>query len=257
MSLATHRRPGDGSLIWEWNETAMDVLTPSRPPVADAAVRRRRHARRHVRRRDGDRALRRAVRHGDLGTARRVGRGRRGHRRPPRARRLPAGERRRVRRGARRSRWRRSPTVRPRPTASPWARRPAGARSPTPDDGTQSGPLPAMLPPGPACGRRRRRDGRAGAVAGDRSAVHDALAGPVPPGAAAGARLAAATAAPSTRSAASAAPTRRERTAEQTEIARFWADQPIAQGQRDAAQAKAEQLGWDLAADGPSCSPPR
>ncbi|HEU4842312.1 MAG TPA: vanadium-dependent haloperoxidase [Ilumatobacteraceae bacterium] len=37
-----------------------------------------------------------------------------------------------------------------------------------------------------------------------------------------------------------------ERTAEQTVVARFWGDQPIAQGQRTL-RAKAQALGWDLA----------
>ena len=238
--------PGDGSLIWEWNETAMDVLTPSgRPLLTQPFV----VAAMHVAMYDAVMAierLRRAVRHGDLGTARRVGRGRRGDRRPPRARRLPAGERRRVRRRPRRVAGGDPRRRRPRPTASPSARPPAGARSPTASsDGTQSGPLPPMLPPGPGrVGTDAAEHRRAGAVAGDRRAVHDAVAGPVPPGTAAGARLRPLP--PRPRRGPPPRRRRRRRSARpsETEIARFWADQPIAQGQRTLrAKAAAARLG--------------
>ena len=115
-------------------------------------------------------------------------------------------------------------------------------------DGSQSGPLPPMLPPGPGVWAPTPPNTvRAGAVAGDRPAVHDALAGPVPPGAAAGARLRSLPPRRSTRSAASAARRRRSARPSRRRSPAFWADQPIAQGQRTL-RRKAEQLGWDLAA---------
>ncbi len=111
-------------------------------------------------------------------------------------------------------------------------------------DGSQSGPLPPSCRPAPACAAPTPpATKRAGPVAGVRGTVHDAHAGPVPPGAPACDRLGRfRRALDEVRRLGSATST--ERTAEQTVVARFWGDQPIAQGQRTLrAKAQALRLG--------------
>ena len=115
------------------------------------------------------------------------------------------------------------------------------------DDGTQSGPLPPMLPPGPGVWAPTPPN-TVGltpwlATAQPYTMHSPDQFRPAPPPALDSGRYRRAL--DEVRRLGGSTST--ERTVEQTEIARFWADQPIAQGQRTL-RRKAEQLGWDLAA---------
>jgi len=114
-------------------------------------------------------------------------------------------------------------------------------------DGSQAGPLPEVLPPGPGVwiptppAMTGLAPWLATAVPFTMRSPDQFRPGP-PPGLDSGRYR---RALEEVRALGGATST--ERTTVETEIARFWADQPIAQGQR-ALRAKAQSLGWDLAA---------
>ena len=114
-------------------------------------------------------------------------------------------------------------------------------------DGSQSGPLPPMLPPGPGVwaptppATSGLAPWLATAVPFTMTSADQFRPGPPPSLDSARYRRAV----DEVRRLGGATST--ERTPDETVVARFWADQPIAQGQR-ALRAKAQSLGWDLAA---------
>lgn len=113
-------------------------------------------------------------------------------------------------------------------------------------DGTQAGPLPPMLPPGPGVWAPTppATTGLAPwlATAAPYTMRSPDQFRPAPPPSLESARYRRAL--DEVRRLGSATST--ERTAEQTAVARFWGDQPIAQGQRTL-RGKAQQLDWDIA----------
>ena len=238
----------DGSVITAWNQVAMDVLTPSgRPLLTQPAV----IAAMHVAMYDAVMAIEGRAEPFQTEVSARPGAS------PVAAAAAAAhrvlvgylpGSAGGVRCRARRERSLTCPMATRKPTGSPWARRRAGACSPcTCATARSPGPLPPVLPPGrgvwvptpPATAGLN--PWLALATPFSLRAADQFRPAPPPPVDSACFRRAL----EEIRQVGGT--TSAVRTPEQTATAQFWADQPVAQGQR-ALRAKAQSLGWGLAA---------